>query len=701
MRFDTKDVLSSLPEKVNLKRLALIAALAVLLYVGWRFAYTQIFLQTGYAADGQTIDAEITITGYPRESAYGVMADGRALGVSATVYFDASGAGDYSLAALKPGDRVSGAFRIKAGYEYGTHLTASQREPVAVTPVKSIPLRYRPVQWAEALRGRIDGLFAPEQAAFLRGLLTGDKSGFSEDLRDDLFRAGMSHVAAVSGLHISMLAGFLTLIIRRRGWAAAVCLPVIFLYTAVVGFPASAVRAALMYACFLLAPLLNRQYSSVRALILAAAAILLADPYAIHDIGFQLSFAAMLGLILFAGPLTRFFTNAKPLSRLPAPVKTAVSSACSASLAALVFSTPIAVIAFEGVSLIGPAANVLLLWMINLIFLFAFGALALTVVWWPAAYILAYPARWLLEAYLWAVDLLARIPFAALYTTDVLWSAWLLFAYACVLVGFWRRTWKLPVAYAAAALALTAGLTVWRETRYELTVTVLNVGQGQSVVVRSRGETAVIDCGGSLPGPGRIAARHLRSLGETQIDYLLLTHAHDDHVGGVPDLLALMPVRQTLLPQTEEIEASPPAFDYTPVTETQTFSLGAARISLITANWMPGTNEQCMAVIVQYGDVSFITTGDMDSASERWLLRAAEFPKHGILLAGHHGSKHSGSEEWLEALSPQAVVVSVGKNTYGHPAPEAMARWEAAGAGVYLTRESGHITLRVPRQASQ
>ncbi|MCL2030762.1 MAG: DNA internalization-related competence protein ComEC/Rec2 [Oscillospiraceae bacterium] len=680
------------------KRAAVIALLACLLYAGWRFAYTRMFLREAYAADGQTIDAEITVAGYPRESAYGYVVDGRMLGVSAAVYLDPPGDGGYDPAALKPGDVVTGGFRVKAGYIYGRHLTASQREPVAVTPVKSIPLQHRPLQWAEALRGRIDGLFSPRQAAFLRGLLTGDTSRFSEPLRDGLFRSGMSHVAAVSGLHISMLAGFLMLIVRRRGWAAAVCLPVIFLYAAAVGFPASAVRAALMYACFLLAPLLGRQYSAVRALLFAAAAILLVNPYAVQDAGFQLSFASVLGLTLFAGPLARFFMDAPVLRRLPEPAKRAAAPACAASLSALVFSAPVAAVTFDGVSLAGPLANILLLWIVNLIFLLAFGALALSLLWWPAAYIAAYPARWLLEAYLWAIDRIARVPFAALYTSNALLTAWLLFAYACLLTGFFRKTWKLPAAYAAVALLLTVGLTLWHETRFALTVTVLDVGQGQCVIVRSEGRTAVIDCGGNRQNPGRIAARHLQSLGETRIDYLLLTHAHQDHAGGVPDLLALMPVGQTLLPLTEEIAASPPPFDYTPVTEPQSFSLGAAQIGLITADWMPGANEQCMAVVVRYGDVSFVTTGDMDAASERWLLRAAEFPQHGVLLAGHHGSRTSGGEEWLEALRPQAVAVSAGRNPYGHPSPETLERFEAAGAEVYITRELGHITVRIPRQ---
>ena len=679
------------------KRIAVWTVLACLAYAGWRLAYTHFFLRDAYAADGQTLDVTATVAGYPRETAYGFAADARVFGAAATIYLNLYDApGGFDLALLKPGDRVIGAFRIQAGYAYGKHLTATQREPITIQPAERVPPRYKPLQWAETLRGRIDGLFPPEGAAFLRGLLTGDKSRFSETLREDLFTSGMSHVAAVSGLHISLLAGFLMLWVRRRGWAVCICFPVIFLYAAVAGFPASAVRAALMFGLYLLAPLLGRQYSSPRALPVAAAVIVLANPYAIQDAGFQLSFAATLGLILFAGPLRTFCMARKLLAGLPVRARSAISSAIAASLASLVFSTPIAAITFDGVSLIAPITNVLLLWTVSGLFLIAAAALALTFVWWPAAYVAAFPARWLLEMYFWAIGQVARIPFAAVYTSNVLAVAWLLFAYACLLVGFFRKTWKLPLLYAVFALGLTVGLTVWRESRYALTVTVLNVGQGQCVVVRSRGETAIIDCGGNLSNPGRAAARHLRSVGGRGIEYLLLTHAHADHVNGVPDLLRLLPVQEVWLAYTEEVEAHPPDFDYIPFTGTQTFPLGAADISLIVADWMPGLNEQGMAVVVQYGDVSFITTGDLDAASERWLLRVAEFPKRGVLLAGHHGSAGSGSEEWLDALQPRAVVVSAGRNAFGHPSPEAIERWEAAGAAVYVTRERGDVTVRVP-----
>lgn len=680
-----------------MKRRVLALALAAAVYCVWRFAYTQLFLSEANAADGQTCRTEIVITSYPRESAYGWQADGRVLGVAATVYFN--GYDNDGLESLKPGDTVSGSFRMKAEHAYGKHLTASQRGSVSVTVAESIPWRYAPAQWAEALRVRLDSLFPTAQAALARGLLTGDKSRFSEMLRENLFNVGMSHVAAVSGLHVSMLAGFVLLLVRKRAWAAAIGIPVIFLYVAVAGFPLSAQRAGLMYAMLLLAPLLMREYQPVNALIAAAAVILLLQPYAIQDNGFLLSVAATLGLVLFSTPIQRFltarFTGSKLLGKLPGRVTRAVTAVIASSVAALVLSTPIAAVAFDGVSLISPFSNALLLWMVTGIFLLSALALAASFVWWPAAVALALPARGLMTAFLWAVGKLARLPFAALYTSNVFLLSWLMFAYACLLLGIAGRIWKLPLALSMGTLALMAALTLYQSQRYGLTVSVLNVGQGQCIVVRSEGETAVIDCGGNAGNAGRAAVRHLRAEGETRVDHLLLTHAHADHVNGVSDLQAMMTVTRTLLPEMEEIADAPPPFDYTLLSEPMSFDLGKAKVSLLPAGWMEGSNEQCMAVIVEYGEFSFVTTGDMDAASERWLLRSAVFPKHGVVLAGHHGSAGSSSEEWLRALEPQTVLVAVGRNNYGHPSPEAAARWEAAGAQVYDTLTDGDITIRV------
>lgn len=676
------------------QRLLILTAVA-LIYVGWRFAYAQIFLREAYAADGQTRELDIVLTDYPRESAYGWQVDGRALGVAATVYLDVS----KENGTLKPGDRISGAFRLKAGYAYGKHLTASQSGSTAVFPADTVPWRYKPAQWAKAICERLDSLFPDTQAALVRGLLTGDKSGFDEKLRDDLFAVGMSHIASVSGLHISMLAGFVLLIVRNRAWAAAIGLPVILIYIAVAGFPLSAQRAGLMYAIMLTAPLLMREYRPLRALLAAAAFILLLQPYAIQDAGFLLSVASTLGLILFSNPIRLrvlgVFGRVRCLKSLPEKLKRTVSAAIGASAAVLVFSTPVAAVAFDGVSLIAPICNAMLLWMVTGAFFVSAVALGLTFVWWPAAYITALPARWLITGFLWLVDKLARIPFAVMYTSNVFWIGWLLFVYACFILGIAGRTWKWPLSLSMGTLALTIALSIVQSQRYGLTVSVLSVGQGQCIVVRSQGETAVIDCGGNAGNAGRIATRYLRALGETRIDHLLLTHAHSDHVNGVADLQSLMPVTRTLLPETEDVLAQPPQFDYTLLTEPMTLTLGKASISLLPATWMEGVNEQCMAVIAEYGDFSFVTTGDLDMASERWLLRAASFPKHGAIVAGHHGSAGSSSEEWLSALEPQTVVVSVGRNNFGHPSPEAAERWIAAGAAVHDTRIDGNITLYV------
>jgi competence protein ComEC len=292
------------------------------------------------------------------------------------------------------------------------------------------------------------------------------------------------------------------------------------------------------------------------------------------------------------------------------------------------------------------------------------------------------------------MSLFAKIPYARIFTTRPILVAWLVFLYGMVLLIILGLPKRRGIVVTAAMLALCIALDAVHSQMYGLEISVLNVGQGACMVVRSKGKTAIIDCGGNLGDVGNIAADYLESVGARKVDVLILTHLHSDHINGLPTLLDRVPVGEIYLPE-EGIEAKP-EFPYTPIRKETTLPFGASELMLVPSQWQGGDNEVCMSVICVKDQFSFITMGDLSMSSERWLTRWLDLPEGGILLAGHHGSASSTSAEFLEVYQPQATIISVGRNTFGHPTPEVLERLEEAGSQVYRTDINGHVVIRTP-----
>ena len=629
--------------------------------------------------DGKTAQLELTATDYSRPAPYGRQVKVRLEGVEGVLFYP-------DELEIKPGDIISGNLRVTRQYRAGSFFKASPRGELALT-VRDTPLTLLPAVWRRSIENRILELFPGDGGQLMAGILTGNSSGFSPALNEGLFSSGMTHVASVSGLHITMLVGFVTLVVGNRRRALAVALPLVFVYVAIAGFAPSAVRAAIMCALYLIAPLIGREYSSWRGLVAALLVLLVINPHSIFEPGLQLSFTATLGLVLFSGKWT-----AALLRRIKkgGAVSRYALSALSSSCAALVFSSPVAAWWFGGVSVLSPLTNFLLLWLVNFIFIGGALAVLFSVIWFPLGAVLAHPVRWALDAYTGALGLTARVPFAVIYTSQPFLVAWLMYLYGLLTAAILSRKWKIPAALALLSLTLCVGLTAARDSRWRLEVSVLDVGQGQCVVLRSGGKTAVVDCGGTGQ-PGRTAARYLQSKGAGRVDLLLLTHYDDDHISGVGALGEIMPVGEIIGP---DLPGAPPGTAV--LGQKETLSFGGAEIELIPMGWPGEGNDSCMSVVLTLDGFSLVITGDLSGAGERWLLRAGEMPQNGVIVAGHHGSGYSSSDEWLDGLEPLAVIISSGINTYGHPAPSTLARLFERGIAVYRTDRSGNVIIRVP-----
>ncbi len=688
----------------------------------WLCAYTALFHTGAEALAGSEETVEAVAADWPRETAYGCSVAVRVCpeegGSVKTQLYLAAGK-DGSLPALRPGDRLtfSGRFRLadtvageESEYYHARGITLiayADGGATAVIRPERIPPRYWPAWIAKALKDSVRRCFPDSAAPLAAALITGDRSGLPGALYSALRRSGIAHVVAVSGLHVSVLSGLLAVLLGRRRHSAVAGILLVFFFAAVAGDSPSVLRAAFMQSMLLLAPLLGRENDTPTSLCAILLLLLVHNPYAAASVSLQLSFAAVAGICLFTGRLWERWDGKLPRKGLGGKALRFAAASLATTLGAVVFTTPLSAYYFGSLSLIAPVTNLLTLWAVSGAFLGAL-AVALLGLLFPAAAALAAWAAALPVWYLQKMaELLSRLPFASVGTDSIYLRLWLLLGYALLLLWlFWRGEQKrmlLPVGAGGLCLCAALLLTAASRTSGRLSVSVLDVGQGQSVVLYSQGRCALVDCGGSgLSDPGDTAADYLQSLGTARLDLLVLTHYHTDHACGVPQLLERLEVERLLLPDVEpeeplrrEIEAAAQAHGVELVYLTQDahVTLGGASLRVYAPLGDGGANEEGLSVLCTAGAFDALITGDMNAAVERRLIKYGALPDLELLVAGHHGSKYATSEELLLATTPERAVLSVGYNTYGHPADETLERLAAAGCEIYRTDWMGTVRI--------
>lgn len=685
----------------------------------------QLHILPARAWDGQEIAAEAELRQAPTPTRYGasalawLYADGRRMSV--LLYLDDT-PDDADI--YEPGDRLRGTFRLKLpsdeaddaepGYlrSCGVYLTASPQGEVEQIRPDRLPLRLWPARVRQRMTALCQRLFSAETAPWFRALLTNDNSGLPYADKNALKLAGLYHSVCTSGMHIHILMGAVTLLcLRRRRLAAAIGLPVCVFFWAVAGGTPSASRAVVMQALLLAAPLLLREQDTPTSLALALTVILLRRPDAIAHLGLQLSFLSVAGISLLYRRVERsafrrrMNDRLRRRSRLLRGAVRALNASLTSSLGALLLTTPLLAWRYGVFSLVSPLSGLLCLWAVTVCFAAGLPVLLLGMAAPGAAAVLALPLEWLMRFVIWTTRALAALPGAALYLSAPYWVAWLAAAYGFVLLAWLGR---LRPGRLLGCLLLSFGLALgFHMLELHLTepaqfrLTALDVGQGQCLVLRSGGETCVIDCGGSWPeDAGERCARYLLGQGVRRIDRLVLTHYHADHAGGVMQLLSRLPAEAVYAPELEDdtglraaiAAAAGPAFH--PVTEDTALLLGTGRLTLYAPRSLAGDNEACLAVLASFGEDDLLVTGDMSAGTELLLCKSADLPDVEILVAGHHGSRSASGEAFLARILPEVVIISCeAGNRYGHPHAETLARFAALGSAVLRTDELGNLTI--------
>ncbi len=691
----------------------------------WSLGYQRCVLAPAAALEGTEAEFSATVLDWPRETTYG--------GASMTVRLHLPGAPDskmvlYTTAdglSLRAGDRISGLARFQSAstvrgeevsyYEAkGVHLRANASGVLTVRRPGLPPVTVWPAYASRALKRSAGAIFPADTAALATALLTGDKSGLPDSVYAALRRSGAAHIVAVSGLHLSFFAQLLYVLFPRRSRAgAALTILLVFLFALVAGSTPSVTRAAFMVSMTRLAPLLGREEDRPTTLAAILLVLLLVDPYAVRSVSLQLSFGAVAGISLVSTPLYRSLT--RPLARsggsLPRKLGRKAWRFCAANLSttlgALLLTTPLTAYHFGTISLIAPVTDLLTLWAVSLAFapslVLTIAGIALPNILTP----LAFPFVLLLRYVQAMTGALAELPFASVSTDGPYLSTWLVLVYLLllsVLLKWWQQP-LLPVCAGAVTLGIALALTRASVLSYPLSVTMLDVGQGQCILLCSGGRTALVDCGGSEGNAGDTAADYLQSLGISRLDLLILTHCHSDHANGVPELLTRLEVSELILPDLDEDgpsyrpeileQARRRGTEVALLSDDKVLALGETLLTLYAPLGDGGTNEEGLFVLASRRDFDLLVTGDAAADVEALLVEHAALPDIEVLVAGHHGSQSSTSDVLLDAVTPEICLISVGYNNYGHPTEEVLARLTQRGIDIYRTDRMGDLALRI------
>lgn len=596
-------------------------------------------------------------------------------------------------------------------------------ERASVLEMHPAPIREKLLNLQKKIGQVYENVLSERDSSLLRAMVLGEKEELDEEVKEFYQRNGISHLLAISGLHISLIGmGLYRLLRRLTGSYAAAGIPsVLFLcaYGWMTGASLSAIRAAAMCSMAILADLIGRTYDMLTAVGMSALVLMLTNPLSVRQSAFLLSYGAVLAIGLI-----------QPLWGLYRKKGSRLSDSLRVSFSILVITFPLLLRFFYEYPLYSTLLNLLVIPLMSVLIVCGLlcgftGMFSLS-----AAGLAGFPCHLILSLYEWTGNRCLSFPGAVL--TIGMPEKWkIILYYSIVVTGllflyhekrrkkYWRKNDpfrpRRGVLAGSLGMILVCICLLCVRVHTGLNITMLDVGQGDSIFFRSpSGKTFLCD-GGSTSvknvGSYRILP-FLKSEGVGTLDYMMISHMDQDHINGLEELTedsksaGGIRIGHAVLPDLAvkdeaylELEARLKNAGI-PILYMGTGDRLSEPDFSITCLWPDRTevsddrNDLSMVLLAEYGEFQMLLTGDIGKETETKLVSLSLLKQAEVLKTAHHGSRHSSTEVFLEKIHPAVSLISCSAaNRYGHPGEETLKRLTDIGSRIRITKDCGAVRV--------